>query len=371
MSADDFKAQASNQSIGATSIPSEEAFGTVTLAHNSRVTVSSGIVSTAGISTNSSLFFVNSLLLNSGIASSEIFLNNNSFGLNSTFSVPSITKLLRDSELILPTVYSSIGITLNSIQSGEGFTSPTIAGVSYISFSGNGISSLEALGTHSFGSNTYINVDTSINSAEFLSDSNVIYSINNIYPSAIDSSETLENTNIFGNITGIFLTTGIISSFSSPENTQFTLLGALTNILLSTGISSKETFGRRIILGPPPPSVIKKGLIYGYTTVVNNILVTIEQKNILDNITKIPEKIISNQARPEAIYSYIDSKFDISSSIDVVYDIEAEIIEETALTARQTEYYLESYIKQKYKISSNIYVDENDIFYSTRSGKIN
>ena len=32
---------------------------------------------------------------------------------------------------------------------------------------------------------------------------------------------------------------------------------------------------------------------------------------------------------------------------------------------------LESYIKQKHKIDSNIYVDQNDNFYSTRSGKIN
>ena len=45
MSADDFKAQATPQSIGATSIPSEETFGTATLANNQRVTLSSGIMS--------------------------------------------------------------------------------------------------------------------------------------------------------------------------------------------------------------------------------------------------------------------------------------------------------------------------------------
>ena len=371
MSADDFKAQASNQSIGGTSISSAEAFGTATLALNQRITVSSGIISRAGISTNSSLSFVNSLLLNSGIASSENFLNNNSFGLNTTFSIPSISLLLRDADLTSPSLYSSIGITLNPIQSGEGFSSPNIAGVNYISFSGNGIASLEISGTHSFGTISFVNVDTSINSLEAFDSTNLFYLSNIIYPGSIGSSEILENTNIFGNITGIFLTSGIRSAFSSPIDSQFDLLGMRLHLSLASGITSKEEFGRRTIFFPPPASFLRNGFIYGFTTVVNDVLVTIERENILDTITKVPQKIISNQSRSENIYSFIDSKFNISSSIDVIHDIESEIIEERTLIARQTDHYLESYIKQKYKISSSIYVDQNDIFYSIRSGKIN
>ena len=60
----------------------------------------------------------------------------------------------------------------------------------------------------------------------------------------------------------------------------------------------------------------------------------------------------------------------ISSNIDVVYSIEGEIVQEQTVIARQTKYYLESYIKQKHKINSNIYEQDGN-FYSIRSGKIN
>lgn len=371
MSAYDFKAQASPQSIGATSIPSAEIFGTATLADNRRVTISSGIVSRAGFTTNSSLSYVNGIFVNSGIASSEVFLNNNTFGLNTNFLIPAISPLLRDSGLTSPILTSSIGITLNPIQTEEAFISPNIAGVNYISFSGNGIPSLEVLGTHTINTNTFIVIDSPINSLEAFNLSNVLYASNNIYPTAIGSSELFENTNIFGNITGIFLTSGIRTAFSSPSNSQFDLLGIRLHITLNSGILSKEEFGRRTIFFPPPPSFLEKGFIYGFTTVVNNVLVTIERENILDTITKIPEKIFSNQSKSETLNSYIENKHTILSSIDVVYNIEGEIIEERNLTARQTDCYLESYIKQKYKISSSIYVDQNDNFYTNRSGKIN
>lgn len=371
MSAYDFKAQASPQSIGATSIPSAEIFGTATLAENRRVTISSGVISTAGISTNSSLSFVNSLILNSGIASSEILLNNNTFGLNSFFVIPSITNPLREIESIYPTLTSSIGITLNPIQTEETFASPSVAGVNYISFSGNGVPSLEVLGTHNFNTNTFINISEPINSLESFEANNLLYSSNNIYPSGIGTSESFENTNIFGNITGIFLTNGISSAFSSPSNSELDLLGMRLHLSLNSGISSKEEFGRRLIFFPPPPSLLEKGFIYGFTAVVNNVLVTIERENLLDTITKVPEKIFSNQSKSETINSYIESKHNIFSSIDVIFDIEGEIIEEINFTARQTDYYLESYIKQKYKISSSIYVDQNHNFYANRNGKIN
>ena len=65
-----------------------------------------------------------------------------------------------------------------------------------------------------------------------------------------------------------------------------------------------------------------------------------------------------------------ENKNIISSSIDVVYSIDSEIVQESSVTARQTKYYLESYIKQKNKISSSIYVEQNDNFFIKRDGEI-
>ena len=370
MSADDFKAQATPQSIGATSIPSQESFGTATLADNRRIILSSGVVSTVVISQNASLAEVGNLAVTYGISSSENLLDNNSFGTNTYFAIPSISSLLRDSASTGPTITSSIGITISPINSQENFNNPGFNNIGYISFSGNGISSLESLGTHSFNTNTYISQELSIPSEENFN--LVQFSLsNNIYPSFIGSSQTLQDDNIFGNIIGILLTTGIPSAFSSPSTSTLSLLGSIQNITLSSGITSRLSFGRRITFFPPPPSFLRRGFIYGYTVLVNNIFVTLERENLLDTITKIPRKIENLQTRAESINGYIEAKNIISSNIDAVYSIEGEIVQEQTLSARQTKYYLESYIKQKHKIDSNIYVDQNDNFYSTRSGKIN
>lgn len=370
MSADDFKAQATPQSIGATSIPSQESFGAATLADNRRIALSAGINSKAGISTNTSFAVINNLAVVSGIASSESLLNNNSFGLNTYFTIPSIGLLLRDAALTAPTLTSSIGITLNPINSEENFPNPNVGNIRYVSFSGNGIGSLESLGTHTFNAITYISQEAPIPSEE--SFNTVQFSLfNNIYPNSIGSSEVLQNDNIFGNIVGILLTTGIPSSFSSPSTSALSLLGSVQHITLSSGIVSSLSFGRRTTFYPPPPSYLRKGFIYGYTAIINNIFVTLERENLLDTITKIPRKIENLQSRSESINGYIEAKNIISSNVDMIYSIEGEIVQERALIARQTKYYLESYIKQKYKIDSSIYVDQNDNFYSTRSGKIN
>jgi hypothetical protein len=370
MSADEFKAQALTQSIGATSIPSEESFGTATLADNRRITLSSGLISVSRISTSTSFAVINNLAVTSGIASSENLLNNNSFGLNTYFTIPSIGLLLRDATLTEPTLTSSIGITISPINSEENFPDPNVGNVRYISFSGNGISSLESLGTHTFNTITYISQEVPIPSEENFNIAQFSL-FNNIYPSSIGSSQTLRDDNIFGNIIGILLTTGIPSSFSSPSTSTLSLLGSVQYITLNSGIASGLIFGRRTTFYPPPPSFLRKGFIYGYTAIVNNIFVTLERQNLLDTVTKIPRKIENLQSRSESINGYIETKNVISSNIDVVYSIEGEIVQEQTVIARQTKYYLESYIKQKHKINSNIYVEQDGSFYSIRSEKIN
>lgn len=369
MSADDFKAQATPQSIGATSIPSQESFGTATLADSRRIIISSGIVSTVGISTNTSIAEVNNLSITYGISSSENLLNNNSFGANTYFAISSIDLLLRDVSSAEPTFTSSIGITLSPINSQEVFLNPVVGDIRYISFSGNGISSLESLGTHTFNSITYISQEAPIPSEENLN-LNQFSLFNNVYPSTINSSQGFQNDNIFGNIIGILLTTGIHSAFSSPSTSVLSLLGSVQNITLNSGIVSGLSFGRRTTFSPPPPSYLRNGFIYGYTVVVNNIFVTLERQNLLDTITKIPKRIENLQSKSESINGFIESKNTLISNIDIVYSIEAEIVQEQTVIARQTKYYLESYIKQKNKITSNIYVDENSNFYSVRNGKI-
>lgn len=114
-----------------------------------------------------------------------------------------------------------------------------------------------------------------------------------------------------------------------------------------------------------------KGFIYGYTDIVNNITVTLETENILDSLIQIPRRIQNLQSRSESINGYIETKNTISSNADMVYSIEGEIVQEQTVIARQTKHYLESYIKQKHKINCGIYVEDNNIFYSARSGKIN
>ena len=194
---------------------------------------------------------------------------------------------------------------------------------------------------------------------------------NNIYPSGIASSEAFQSDNYFGAINGIVLTQGIETSFTSPSNSALALLGSIQQITQSTGIPSAFAFGRRTTFYPPPPSYLRKGFIYGYTVVVNNILVTLERENLLDTITKIPRKIENLQTRSETINGFIELKNSISSNTDVVYSIEGEIVQEESVIARQSKYYLESYIKPKHKISSTIYVEQNNNFYNKRNGTIN
>ena len=370
MSADEFKAQALTQSIGATSIPSEESFETATLADNRRITLSSGVISVSGISTSTSFAVINNLAIVSGIESTVSLLDNNSFGTNTSFAVPSIGLLLRDTALIEPSLTSSIGITLNPIATQENFPDPNVGDVRYISFSGNGISSLEILGTHTFTTITYVYQEMSISSEENFSAAQFSLS-NNIYPNSIGSLQVLQDNNIFGNIIGILITNGIPSSFSSPSTSTLSLLGSVQSITINSGIASGLFFGRRTTFSPPPPSYLRKGFIYGYTAIVNNIFVTLERENLLDTVTKIPRKIENLQSRSESINGYIEAKNIISSNIDEVYSIEGEIVQEQTVIARQTKYYLESYIKQKHKINSNIYVEQDGNFYSIRSGKIN
>jgi len=216
-----------------------------------------------------------------------------------------------------------------------------------------------------------VSQDIPIPSEEIFNINNQFSLFNNIYPSSIGSSQTLQNDNIFGNIVGILLTTGIPSAFSSPSTSTLSLLGSIQNITLSSGITSSLFFGRRTTFSPPPPSFLRNGFIYGYTAIVNNIFVTLERENLLDTVTKIPRKIENLQSRSETINGYIEAKNIISSNIDAVYSIEGEIVQEQTVIARQTKYYLESYIKQKHKINSNIYVEQDSSFYSIRSGKIN
>ena len=370
MSADEFKAQALTQSIGATSIPSEESFETATLADNRRITLSSGVISVSGISTSTSFAVINNLAIASGIESTVSLLDNNSFGTNTSFAVPSIGLLLRDTALNEPALLSSIGITLNPIATQESFPDPNVGDVRYISFSGNGISSLEILGTHTFTTITYVYQEMSISSEENFSAAQFSLS-NNIYPNSIGSLQVLQDNNIFGNIIGILITNGIPSSFSSPSTSTLSLLGSVQSITINSGIASGLFFGRRTTFSPPPPSYLRKGFIYGYTAIVNNIFVTLERENLLDTVTKIPRKIENLQSRSESINGYIEAKNIISSNIDEVYSIEGEIVQEQTVIARQTKYYLESYIKQKHKINSNIYVEQDGNFYSIRSGKIN
>lgn len=370
MSADDFKAQASHQSIGSTSIPSEESFGTATLADNRRITLSSGVISVSDISSSTTFAVINNLAVVSGIESTVSLSDNNSFGTNTSLAVTSIGLLLKDSALSEPTLTSSIGITLNAVATQENFPDPSFNNIRYISFSGNGINSLEVLGTHTFNTITYVSQEVPISSEENFSAAQFSLS-NNIYPSSIGSLQTLQDDNIFGNIIGILLTTGIPSSFNSPITSTLSLLGSVQSITLNSGIASGLFFGRRITFSPPPPSYLRKGFIYGYTAIINNIFVTLERENLLDTITKIPRKIENLQSRSESINGYIELKNIISSNIDTVYSIEGETVQEQTVIARQTKYYLESYIKQKLKIISNIYVEQNDNFYSTRSGKIN
>ena len=371
MSADDFKAQATNQSIGATSIPSEESFGTATIALREKITLSSGIVSLASFTNNSSFAFTRGFTITSGIASSEYFHGDNTFSQNSSLSLTPIEYVLNEKSIDSPSLLSSIGITLSPIDTTESLPSATASNVAYISFSGNGISSLESLGSHTFNSISFIEQYSAIPSSTNINNNHTISREYTLYPSSISPTVVFQNDNYFGSLVGIVVTTGIPTGFSSPINSTIAPLGTLQNILIGTGITSREFFGRRITFSPPPPSFLRNGFIFGYTAIVNNIFVTLERENILDTITRIPRRIENVQSKSQSINGFIESKNTLDSNIDVVYSIEGEIVQEQTVIARQTKYFLESYIKQKNKITSNIYVDENNNYFNRRDGKIN
>ena len=333
MSANDFLAQSTPQSIGATSIPSSESF-------DNQALLASKKLSPIAITTREA-FPINSRIAN------IVFLYPNL--IESSESIPT------DLQLNVFNARSYFEFS-NSILSEEVFGTPTTTSITDISLSA--IGSTESFPNLTFNFLVNISIGTGISSAESLPNNNLLKSIGillhpdniftgqifsqpsiylarNLYPGSLTSSEFITNNHL---INGIQPTIRFIQQYS---------------------INSSETFNSNnsFSITPAPPTIIAAGFIKSWIAVVNSMLVNVSKKNILDVDTLIEyQKIVQPQSR------YIIDSYTKTNKIEVDYyekhSATSYITSEEVEMARQTNDNLESYIKHKHHIES-YFVSEN------------
>ena len=342
MSANDFKAQATNQSIGATSIQSAEAFGSTQYINTRKYLSLVPIASSQNFPAilKNTLTLVN-YLYPVAIGSSQFISTNDVFSavtnvipstIFSTYSINSASLSLHS--YISPDAIAGIGT----------FTDPTLNTITDINFNTIGsIGSLEAFGYLPTFTNTQI-VEllpiNSIQSREALGALSEFRSSSVIYQYRITSEETLSRFNVFGRI-------------------------AVRNITPNT-IISKERFGTRIQLRPTIEGISRASYIGSYVTLANNILVEIQKVHFLD-VDTIVDYPIYNQLKPNyLVFGYIDTVEPIDADVQNKYIIETEITQEKISIAREKPLYLESYIVGSQFIDTFVYNEQNNKYYRTK-----
>ncbi len=333
MSANDFLAQSTPQSIGATSIPSSESFDNQSLLASKRLSL-------VPINTRET-FPINSRIANvvfvypSAIISSESIptdLQLNVFNSRTYFEFTS--SIASEEAFTTPSINSVTSLSPSAIGSTETFGSSTVNFLSNISI-GSGISSSESLLNNNLLKHIgkILFPDNIFTGQLFSSPS--IYLSRTIYPGSNASSEFITNNHL---INGIQPTIRFVQQYSINSSESF---------------SSNNIFS----ISPPPPTIIASGFIKSWIAVVNSMIVNVTKKNILDVDTLIEyQRIIQPQTR-YIIDSYIKSnifEIDYHQKYTALSYIDVEEID----MARQTSNNLESYIKQKYHIES-YFVSEN------------
>ena len=331
MSANDFLAQSTPQSIGATSIPSSESFDTQSLLASETLTLSP-INTREAFPTNIRIADID-FLYPASIVSSESIPTDTELNVFNARSYFEISSSIASSEAFeTPIANSFADISLSAIASTESFPSSTL-NFSTNLLIGSGISSSESFNNNnSFKHIGRILFPNNIYTGQLFSNPS-LYLERTLYPGSIGSAEFITNNHL---INGIQPTIRFIQQYS---------------------INSAESFNTNLVLSPPTPSILAVGFIKSWVSVVNSIIVNVTKKNILDVDTLIEyQRIIQPQTR-YIIDSYIKSnifEIDYHQKYTAISYIDVEEID----MARQTSNNLESYIKQKYHIES-YFVSEN------------
>jgi hypothetical protein len=333
MSANDFLAQSTPQSIGATSIPSSESFDNQSLLASTKLSL-------VPINTRES-FPINSRIANivfvypDAIISSESIPTDLQLNVFNTRAYFEFTSSIASEETFLtPSINSVTNLSPNAIGSTESFVSPTVNFLTNITI-GSGISSSESLLDNNLLKHVERLLYPHIITTEESFSSPNLYLERTLYPGPIDSSNFITNNHL---INGIQPTIRFVQQYSINSSENF---------------SSNNIFS----ISPPPPTIIASGFIKSWIAVVNSMIVNVTKKNILDVDTLIEyQRIIQPQTR-YIIDSYIKSnifKINYHQKYTAISYIDVEEID----MARQTSNNLESYIKQKYHIES-YFVSEN------------
>lgn len=334
MSANDFLAQSTPQSIGATSIPSSESFLTPS------VTSSKTLVQTTGL------------------ISRESFLSNLRIA-NVTFLYP--TQI--DSAESIPTdiylnVFNSRSFfeISSSISSSEFF--PSLSVDSTAELQPTGLGSTESFPSTTVNFSTNITVGSGVTSNENLRDNNLLKHIGRItFPLPIEPSQVFSSPSIFLSRT---LYPGSISSQEFITNNHL-INGIQPTIrfVQQYSINSAESFPVSLLISPPTPEILKVGFLKSWVSVVNNLVVTINKKNILDVDTIVEHKKYLQSQSKNIVISDL-TKQEIETSQQSKYKIFSFIDFENLDMARQSTPYLENYIKEKYHIESYV-ISENEM----------
>ena len=311
MSANDFLAQSTPQSIGATSIPSSESFDSQDLLAFKKVSL---------VPINTREFFpINSRIANAVFLYPEI--------IQSSENIPT------DAQLNVFNARSYFEFS-SSILSLETFETPVTASITNISLSG-------------------------IGSTESFPNSSLNFSENILIITGISSSESVQNNNLLKHIGRLFYPDSIFIGLSFTTPSVF-----LARNIYPRSINSSEFITNKHLM-LPFLAILAVGFIKSWVATVNSMIVNVSKKNIIDVNTLIKYQRFTQPQSTYIINSYNKTNritVDYYEKYSVVSYIDSEQIE----MARQTNDNLESYIKNKYHIESYFVSENIDISKVTR-----
>ena len=334
MSANDFLAQSTPQSIGATSIPSSESFLTPSVTSSKTLIQTTGLISRESFLSNLRIANI-AFLYPTQIESSE--------------SIPT--------DINLNVFYAKTFFEMStSISSSEFFPSPLVN--SNTELQPTGLGSTESFPSTTINFLAYITVGSGITSSENLRSNNLLKHIGRItFPLPIEPSQSFSNPSIFLSRT---LYPGSIKSHEFITNNHL-INGIQPTIrfVQQYSINSAESFPVNLLISPPTPEILKVGFLKSWVVVVNNLVVTINKKNILDVDTIVEHKKYLQSQSKNIVISDL-TKQEIETSQQSKYKIFSFIDFENLDMARQSTPYLENYIKEKYHIESYV-ISENEM----------
>lgn len=332
MSANDFLAQSTPQSIGATSIPSLESFESLSLTSSKTLIQTTGSISRETFPSNSRIAKV-------------VFLYPDQ--IDSGESIPTTTQL----NILNSRTYFEF---LSSINSSESFPALTVNSIS--SISPDGIGSTESFADNTINFLSNISIGTGITSSENLRPNNILKHIGRIFfPNPIYTGQVFSNPSIY--LSRTIYPNGIGSSEFITNNHLFNGIQQTIRFIQQYSINSVEELPSNALLSPPTPAILNVGFIKSWVAVVNNVVVRVSKKNILDVDTIIEyQRYIQSQNSHTINSDFTSNK--IESSQQSKYNLISYIDVEKIDFARQSTQYLENYIKQKHYIESYL-VAEN------------